>query len=359
MDTSRSKRIKLLFFVITLALVALAWFIQFRRMFEPPGREPLRLNGHSMGTSYSIIYYPGPQTPAREAVQEAVEHELQRINKLFSAYDAQSELSRVNAHESPEPFEASKEFAGVLRLSLRVAEASGGAFDPTVAPLVNLWGFGPQGKRTVPPDEADLDRMRPLVGWQHITLDGQQITKSLPGLTLDFGGIAKGYGVDRVSAVLRALGSRDHLVEIGGETRMSGAKPDGSLWRIGVQKPGYHAVAGDELVDVLEASDLSVATSGDYQHFRTTDDGQVFAHIIDPRTGHPARHATASVTVLAADCATADAWATALYVLGPDEGFEHLEQQPDLGVMFIVRGPDGEFTRRSNARYKRLVKSEF
>jgi thiamine biosynthesis lipoprotein len=219
-----------------------------------------------------------------------------------------------------------------------VSEASGGAFDVTVGPLVDAWGFGPEGRLSGLPDEERLAELRESVGFEGLAMDREAgtLSKTHPATLVDLSGIAKGYGVDQVATALLELGYTAYLVEIGGEVKVRGRKPDGSAWRVAIEAPESERRV---LHRVVELVDMAVATSGDYRNFYE-EDGVRYAHIIDPRTGHPVRHAGAAVSVLHRDAVVADAWATALSVLGPEEGMAVAERE-GLAALFITAGTDG------------------
>ena len=263
---------------------------------------------------------------------------LEEINDQMSTYREDSELSRFNRHDSTEWFPVSSETEYTVALALSIAADSDGAFDPTVGPLVRLWGFGP-GPRTsdVPSDEVVAEALS-RVGYDMVETrdDPPALRKLDPGVELDLSAIAKGFGVDRVAESLREGGVADFMVEIGGEVRVSGERPDGSGWRIGVEAP-----ASDERRAgwALSLTDSSLATSGDYRNYFEVD-GQRYSHTIDPRTGRPVTHRLASVTIVADDCATADAWATTLMVLGPEAGLRWAEER-EIAAWLLTHEGEG------------------
>ena len=355
MPRNQSKRIQWLLFCATVVLVVLAWLRVFHVQPESTPAQFV-LSGKTMGTTYSIRFF-ADQTPAQQtALQQRIDEELARINHLMSSYDPESEISRFNRSTSVDFITVSPDFLSVMTLALQVVEKTGGAFDPSVAALVNLWGFGPDGRITEPPDEQAVLSARQRCGWQHLTLGDGQLRKDIPDLRLDLAAIAKGYGVDAVGRVIASSGISNYVVEIGGETTCSGTKPSGALWRIGLQKPKFHADPGDALAGYLEITDLAVATSGDYQNFFTDRQGNIYSHIMDPRTGRPVDHATASVTVVAPTCAEADALATGLYVMGAEEGLALVETLPGVEALFIVREPDGSFVEKVSSGFRELTR---
>ena len=232
----------------------------------------------------------------------------------------------------------------VLAIAREISERSGGAFDVTVAPLVDAWGFGPPGRPAARPADSELAALRARVGYDRLVVDpvARTIAKTVPETVVDLSAIAKGYAVERVSAALRELGLDRFLVEVGGEVKAVGTRADGRAWRVGIERPD---VAARAVHGVVELVDEAVATSGDYRNFYE-EDGRMYAHVIDPRTGLPVPFRGASVSVVHPDATAADAWATALTVLGPEAGFE-LARREDLAAVFVMRSAEGYQTRET------------
>lgn len=298
--------------------------------------------GHTMGTTYSVrIAHVQVRPRDLRRLQADVDAALAEVNRQMSTWDPGSEISRFNRAGANEPVAISPEFQFVVRRALEIAEATDGAFDPTVGALVNLWGFGPDGLRRAAPAPDQIAAARAVIGWRHLRLlpDGR-LEKDIADLKLDLGAIAKGFGVDRVAALLRGRGLENFLVEIGGETLGVGRNDPGEPWRVGVLKPD----GSTDLHGVVRLTGgNAIATSGDYRNFYRDENGELRAHIVDPRTAAPVGHAVASVSVRAGDCLTADALATALFVLGPDEGLPLLAARfPGCEALFLVRdGAEG------------------
>ena len=299
--------------------------------------------GSTMGTTWNVRLVAAP-TLRREPVRRAIQAALDEVVAQMSTWDARSDLCRFNA-AAPGTWHALPEsFLAVLACARDVAERSDGAFDPTTGALVDAWGFGPRPRRGLP-DAATLARAREDAGWRRIALDPVRRGLLQPGgLTLDFSAIAKGFGVDQVAHALDALGIVDHLVEVGGELRGSGVKPDGRPWWVELEQPGDDGAVQRTL---LALHGLSVATSGDYRRW-FEHDGTRYSHTIDPRDGQPIRHGLAAVTVIHADCMRADAWSTALNVLGPDAGLA-LADRLGLAARLLARDGHGLVERRSTA----------
>jgi thiamine biosynthesis lipoprotein len=274
----------------------------------------------------------------------------------MSHYQPDSELSRFNRAESTNPLAVSAGFARVVRFALELHERSGGVFDPTLGPLIDLWGFGAPGPVKEVPSGEDIAEALTLVGARHlsITSDGR-LRKDIPGLHLNLSAVAKGSGVDEAARVIREHGFSNVFVEIGGEVVTFGHNAEGQPWRIGVDAPRPDALPGEELETILHLSGLAVATSGDYRNYFVDRQGTRYAHILDPRTGRPIQHNLASVSVVAPDCMTADGLATALFVMGVEEGMKWLETWPGIGALFIVREADGRFVCRPSPGFLELT----
>ncbi len=261
---------------------------------------------------------------------------LQEVNDKMSTYQADSELSCLNQNTSQAWIGVSKELMQVLQLAEKVSQQSNGAFDVTVGPLVNLWGFGPSSSpsKTALPDEKQINALLSKTGYQQLVLDGDtnQIQKRTASLYIDLSAIAKGHAVDRIASYLERRRVQRYLVEIGGEIKARGYNSKNKPWRIAVQNPG-----GDQggIQQTLALHNAAVATSGDYRNYYEID-GRRYAHTIDPRTGRPIVNRVASVTVVHASSAYADAMATALMVLGLDAGLA-LAEKLELKVLFLVK----------------------
>ncbi len=298
--------------------------------------EPLLLQGRTMGTTYSIKIadrLDGSQTA--ENIQRDIDSLLKEINRQMSTYIPASEISRFNSSQSTEPFKVSKDFIKVLSLSMDIYKESGGAFDVTIGPLVNLWGFGKNGTRSEPPAKEQVTRMLSTMGTKHLQiLGGPMIVKSIPSIELDFGAIAKGYGVDAAGGLLLANGFKNFMIEIGGEVVVKGTKA-GEKWKIGIDRPAAGAQPGQNLQAILNIEDIAAATSGDYRNYFMHGDS-LYSHEIDPRNGRPIQNGAASVTVLAPSCMLADAMATAIMVMGKEDGLKWVESKPGIEAMIIV-----------------------
>ncbi len=312
--------------------------------------DQFALDGQTMGTTYHIVIagsasnLPEGQTP--KAVQQEIDAALARIDEQMSTWRDDSELSRFNVSETTDWFEVSPAVALVVKESLRIAELSDGAFDPTVGPLVRLWSFGSKAGERNLPDPEQITAAQTHTGWQkvEVRIEPPALRKSAPLVELDLSAIAKGYGVDVVSDRLVELGLPNHLVEIGGEIRTRGRKTDDSVWRAAIQRPdsGFGVRTA-----VVELTDQSLATSGDYRNYFEVD-GKRYSHTIDPQTGRPIEHAVASVSVVANSCMTADALATAINVLGPERGIP-LATSLNAETLLLLRTNDSFDELRSES----------
>ncbi|MEH6575752.1 MAG: FAD:protein FMN transferase [Amphritea sp.] len=298
--------------------------------------------GQTMGTSFTLKWVVQDISQVDDIRQEA-EQLLAQINQSMSTYISDSELSLLNSSQDSSAVPVSNELFEVLSLAQAVSHNTQGAFDITVGPLVNLWGFGPDGRVIKAPDPQQISLLKNTVGYQRIQLnsDLQQLSKPA-GMYMDLSAVAKGYAVDKLAGLLVARGIENYLAEIGGELRAAGLKPDGVSWRIAVESP----ISGKRSIQrIIEVVDIGIATSGDYRNY-FEQDGVRFSHTIDPANGRPISHKLASVTVLRPTCAEADALATAFMVMGEDEAYRYALDN-DISAMFIVKNGDGFIEKTS------------
>lgn len=292
-----------------------------------------------MGTTWSVRL-DNPAMLPRDTIQAAIEAALELVVAQMSTWEPSSSITRFNQAAAGSRHVLEREFAQVLACALHWAAASDGAIDPTVGPLVALWGFGAQAS-ALPrmPTAAEAEAARARVGWQRLAFDGATRTLAQPGgVVLDLSGVAKGFAVDQVADSLQALGLRDFLVEVGGELRGAGRRPRGEPWQVAVE-------AGAQTVRI-GLPDMSIATSGDRWHVRERD-GRRWSHTIDPRSGEPLSHSLASVSVLHPRCADADALATLLTVLGPAQGLA-FAQRHEIAALFVQHAATGPLQRASS-----------
>ena len=334
-------------FLLGLALVLVlgiggCWRSQY---VENPARW-----GQTMGTSYSIRISGKIKRTVLKQLTQQIDAELLEVNRQMSTWDPDSEISSFNHSTSTAPVKVSEDFAKVVARALEFSNATAGAFDPTLQPLLNLWGFGSEGEEHGVPSDAEILSTKASTGWQKISVDlPDRLCKALPDVSLALGAIAKGYGVDTIVRILQEGGFENWFVEIGGEVVVQGLNPEGVPWKIGIQYPDIDPM-DDRLQGILHISNGAVATSGDYRIYREVN-GSIYSHILDPRTGFTALADTASVTVYASNCTDADAMATSLFVMGVDEGIEWIEKRPDAEAMFLVRAEDGKIIERFSSGF--------
>ena len=281
--------------------------------------------GMVFGTIYHIKYL------CDNDLQKEYEAALDSVNNSLSMFNEHSTLRHINDNTD---MHTDSMLCVVFSLAQKVSKATDGAFDVTVAPLVNAWGFG--YKNNALPTEHEVDSLRSLVGYERVSIENGLMKKADPRMVMDFSAIAKGFGCDVVADVLRRHGVENFMVEIGGEVVVQGKNSKGEAWRVGVNKPVDDPTStSTELEDVLELTNCAMATSGNYRNFYTTEDGRRIAHTIDPHTGYPVQHTILSATVLAPTCAEADAFATSFMVMGLEAAKEVLKKQTQLKVFLI------------------------
>ncbi len=309
----------------------------------PPIAE---LHGQTMGTRFSIKLSPPPSDDRLITLRRAIEHRLAEINQQLSTYTPDSDLMRFNRSRSTDWQSVPAALAMLVDQAKSISRHTEGHYDVTVGPLVELWGFGASGPRTTPPSAAAIKAALAEVGDQRldVRLTPPSLRKHVPALAIDLSSIAKGWAVDQISDLLLAHGIDAFLVEIGGETRARGVKHTGQPWRIAIERPLYGT---RDIQGGIEATDIAIATSGDYRNY-FEHDGQRYSHTIDPTSGEVVHHRLASVTILADTCAEADAWATALLALGERRAPE-LAERLGLRALFIVREPGGLREQASGA----------
>jgi len=296
------------------------------------------LHGNTMGTTFNVTLVAPPTGANLDLLQTNIQEKLEHIENIASTYRSDSEVSRFNANPSTEWVSVLPEFCNMIAAAQDVSDMTGGAFDITVGPLVNLWGFGPPLSEHELPTDEEVAAAQLRVGNVKLQSNCEQsmLRKSIADVYVDLSAWAKGYAVDEIAALLEDSQLTNYLVEIGGELRVSGHNAEQRKFAIAVEKP----LQNNEMAySVVRLSNVAVATSGDYRNFYEHD-GQRYSHTIDPRTGHPITHDLTGVTVISASTAYADAMATALLVLGPEEGHA-LAEQLNLASYFLVRTEDG------------------
>jgi thiamine biosynthesis lipoprotein len=301
-----------------------------------------------MGTTWHVTVVG--RRPAT-GLQDRIERRLEEVNRSLSTYREDSEINRFSRFpRAGEEFPASRDFAAVMQTAARVYRLSGGAWDGTVRPLVDLWGFGPLRPVAEPPDARRIEALRGTVGFDRVETRPGALVKRVASVTLDLSSIAKGYGVDQVAAVVRGEGFADFVVEIGGEVAAAGSRRGGGPWRVGIHRPRADA-APDELYRVVALRDAALATSGDYRQFFVRD-GVRYTHVLDPRTGRPVANGVVSASVLAPDCTLADGLATAVMVMGADGGLAMIEGLPGVEALVVVQTKDGRLEDHASSGFR-------
>ena len=325
MDEQRRKQLRWQLPFLLLLIVGTVLIVRQQRVAPYQKDE-----GFVFGTMYKITY----QHPSN--LKNQIEAELKKVDQSLSMFNDQSVISKINTGKSTA---TDALFDEVFEMAQQVSKETDGAFDITVAPLVNLWGFG--FKQGVMPTKENVDSILQFIGYQNVTLKGGHVKKNDQRTTLDCSAIAKGYGCDRVARMLQAEGVTNYMIEIGGEVVTKGNSPKRLPWKIGVTKPTDDPLQeGNELQTVLNLTDKAMATSGNYRNFYYKGKRK-YAHTIDPKTGHPVQHNILSATVLTSHCMRADAYATAFMVMGFEGAKKVLERNPDL-MAYIIYDDKGE-----------------
>ena len=309
-------------------------------IFSP---ELVSFSGPTMGTTYTVKFYTTENVKKPSDLKGGVDAALVRVNKLMSTYDPNSELSVFNKLPANQFSNISEDMAYVIDKALLISEMSGGEYDITIGPLVNLWGFGPGKREDKVPSQVLIDEAKSRVGYHYLKLDGRRLTKE-KNIYVDLSSIAKGYGVDMVAQVLQSKGVQSYLIEVGGEILSKGVKADGESWKVAIESPA----GGHEIVErILSVTDVAVATSGDYRNYFEKN-GVRYSHTISPKTGRPITHRLVSVTVVDKTTTMADGLATAITVLGPEKGFE-FAQKNGIAAYLLIKTDFGFEERPSDA----------
>ncbi len=310
--------------------------------------EP-QILGNTMGTTYSVQWHP--QDVSASQLKQKIDARLQAINAVMSTYDETSELSQFNQSRDTGWHAVDPTLAELVKLSSHIHQSSQGAFDITVGPLVNVWGFGPDQAEFSFPDAVEIQIAQRSVGAHHLMVRSNPpaLNKKIPDLYVDLSAIAKGYGVDEVAKIMDQAGVENYMVEIGGEVKSKGVGHHGDAWRVGIEAPNFER---GKIEEILALDNISIATSGDYRNF-IEHKGQYYSHTINPTTGYPVTHNLGSITVAHQSAANADAWATALLVLGPELALTIADQQ-QLPILMITRELKG-YKTTSNQYMRRYL----
>jgi len=294
-------------------------------------KQKMVVEGYAQGTTYNIVYI------SKDGIdyQRAIDSTLIEIDNSLSTYQKRSIISKFNQTDST--LEVDKMFTDVYNISKKVFKISKGAFDPTIAPIVNAWGFGFENLHST--DSTTIDSLKMFVDFSKISMDETMVVKEVPGMMLDFNAVAQGYSVDVLAELLEARGINNYLVEVGGELRAKGLNLKDTLWRIGIDKP-MAGLENRELEAIVNLDNKALATSGNYRKFYEKG-GMKFSHTINPKTGYPVEHNLLSATVIADDCGEADAFATVFMVVGLQETKKLLSENKNLEALLIYSDEDG------------------
>jgi len=333
-----------LFFMKSVALYVI--FLLILLFSACKKKEYLFISGNTMGTSYHIKYYSSEKL----VLHSEIDSVLKAVNQSLSTYIQSSVISKFN--QSSDSVEVDSFFKYVFLLAKEVWKKSDGAFDPTVMPLVNAFGFGFEKIDSV--SKSAVDSLKQFVGFENVRLKGNYCVKTMPGLMLDFSAIAKGFGVDCVALFLESKNVINYMVEIGGEVRVKGKNPKGKYWQIAIEKPAENTLPGEVYDTVFPLKNYSLATSGNYRNFYIKD-GVKYAHTIDPKTGYPVFNDLLSASVFYKNCTEADAWATAFMVLGKDKSVKVLKKNPEIAVFFICKNENNTETYFSSENLKKIT----
>lgn len=311
----------------------------------------LVINGETMGTTYTIkIYVDSWRT--KSSIEQQFNKVFKSVNDTFSTWNDTSELSRFNQMESTEFVSISPELYKVLNTSSKMYEISKGAFDPSVKPLLDLWGFGKNNIYFEVPQSNDIENIKKFVGYNKIIIEDNRVRKLHPQVSLDLSSLVKGYSVDKVVELLNEIGVSKYMIEVGGEVRV-GENKSKPFWNIGILEPSVLNTQS-QLLLTLKVKNQSIATSGDYKNYFEKD-GKIFSHIFDPRHGKPIFNNIASVTVIAEDCMIADALATALSVIGVSRGLSIIESFDNVECVFVVRDKQNKLTAYPSSGFSNFV----
>ncbi|MCF7824803.1 MAG: FAD:protein FMN transferase [Candidatus Marinimicrobia bacterium] len=333
------KNIRLLLLIIQVCLL----FIFSSCSSNTQQYNEFAFNGSTMGTTYHItIVADSINVEQRSRIATSVDSLLRVFNKRVSTYDDQSEISHFNQNLTIEPVGVSNELLHIVKMGQDFCNATSGAFDITVMPLVNFFGFGYEIGENRFPTVEEIDDWLQLTGCDKLLLGDSTITKTDPRISIDLSALAKGDASDHVAVFLKEMGFENLFVEIGGEIMTHGFNKYGRAWKIGIDRPNYGGAPGADLQHIIELSGLAVASSGDYRNYREIE-GKRISHTIDPRSGSPIAHNLAAVTIVAESCMIADAIATSVMVLGPEDGLTWLKNYSGAEGLLIFREPDGTY----------------
>lgn len=313
--------------------------------------------GQTMGCTYIVKIVDAPLSAQQlEMLKTEVDRRLKEVNRQMSHYQPDSDLSRFNRAPAKVPFKVPAEFARVIRQALELNRASEGAFDPTLGPVIDLWGFGSKTDVHIVPSDAQLREAMQKTGCQHLSVTpNDELVKDIPELHLNPSSLVKGFGSDEMGRVLRAHGLTNFYVAISGDVFTSGHNARGQKWQVGLSAPVLNWAPGDPVTAVICLSNQAVSTSGDNEKFFTDAQGRRWGHIFNPRTGHPVQHNLAGVSVVADSCMYSSALSTTLFVLGIEHGRRFIESRTNAAALFIVRESDGRMRAIPSSRFSAVT----
>lgn len=312
-------------------------------------QKKVMFQGQTQGTYYAVTYFDAEG----RNFQPPIDSILKAFDLSVSLWVPESIISRINAGDSlvqPDDW-----FIDIFKRSEEIAAKTGGAFDCTVGPLVNAWGFGFKGK--IKMDQAKVDSLLQYVGYRKVSLDNRNRILKPDGVRFDFNAIAQGYAVDMLGNYLASQGIKNYLIDIGGEVLGRGSKPDGQPWLVGIENPAADSLSERTINTRVNLTDKALSTSGNYRKYYE-ENGIRYSHTIDPHTGYPVRHSLLSVSVLTEDCATADGYATAFMVMGFEKAREFIENEPDMEAFFIISGEAGTYQTYATNGLEEIIEHE-
>lgn len=331
---------------LTNFLIIIPAFLLLFSCREQPHQYKINFVGEAQGTYYAVTYFAADTVVS----QNEIDSLLHDFDRSASTWVPNSVISRVNNNDTNVILD--QHFIDVFKQSKRIWKQSNGAFDITVGPLVNAWGFGFKNK--IPVDAHVIDSLLPLVNFEAIRLEDGKIVKDNPGIQVDYNAIAQGYSVDLIGGFLKSKGIKNFLVDVGGEVLAKGTKPGDRKWVVGIEKPAKEADSERQLNATIKVTDKAVATSGSYRKFYEKN-GVRYSHTIDPKTGYPVKHTLLSATVMTDSTSLADAYATVLMVMGLEKGKQFLKSKPDLEAYLIYSTKDGQYQTWATDKMKKLI----
>ncbi len=331
------------------AVLILGIFIFTSCDFTNPKLKKVRIMGQAQGTYYAVTYYDKDSSN----YQKEIDSILRAFDKSVSIYEPNSIISRIN--NNVPSVKLDNYFVENFKLSIEISRKTDGAFDITVGPLINAWGFGLQNKANITEDL--IDSLKTFIGYEKIRIKDKQVIKDDPRININFNAIAQGYSVDVIAEFLDSKGIKNYLIDIGGEVLAKGTKENMQLWRVGIQTPTTDKFGKIEAQTIIELNNIALATSGSYRTYYEEDDIR-YSHTIDPSSGYPVSHSLLSVSVLADDCATADAYATAFMVMGVEKAKAFLSKNKNLDAYFIFSSPEEECLTYGTKGIMEIISSE-